>query len=114
MDQVDQYIEQLQKKDGDWTVRMRAAWALGELGDARATEPLIAALKDEEWEVCRRCRAEIKNIGYRNAWVARVILRVREAPEYELQEEPMLPDATTDSLIAPTDSTDRDNGSDNR
>lgn len=34
-------------KDKDETVRWRAAWALGEIGDARAVEPLIQALKDK-------------------------------------------------------------------
>ncbi len=34
----------------EW-VRDRAAWALEELGDARAVEPLLARLEDEEWSV---------------------------------------------------------------
>jgi hypothetical protein len=55
--------------------------------------------------------AELKNLGYSNAWVARVILRVREAPEYEFPEEPLLPDELIDSLMVPADSTDRDDGS---
>lgn len=32
----------------DWKVRSEAAWALGEVKDARAVEPLIKALEDEE------------------------------------------------------------------
>ena len=31
--------------------RSQAAWTLGKTGDRRAVEPLIAALKDENWEV---------------------------------------------------------------
>jgi hypothetical protein len=46
---------------------------------------------------------EIKTIGYRNAWVARVVLRIREAPEDELLDEPILPDAS-DTLLTPQDS----------
>ena len=49
--------------------------------------------------------AEIKSIGYRNAWVARVVLRVNDAPEYDATEEPLLPENTIDSLATPPDST---------
>lgn len=49
--------------------------------------------------------AEIKTIGYRNAWVARVVLKIREAPDYELLDEPLLPDESSDSLYYPSDST---------
>ena len=35
-------------KDGDANVRLRAADALGKIGDARAIEPLTAALEDED------------------------------------------------------------------
>ncbi|MGD0078568.1 MAG: HEAT repeat domain-containing protein [Sedimentisphaerales bacterium] len=44
-------------KDGDGTVRLCAATALGKLGDERAVEPLIACQKDEEGNV-RWCAAE--------------------------------------------------------
>lgn len=37
--------------------------------------------------------SEIKAIGYREAWVARVILRTMEIPESEAVEEPILPDS---------------------
>jgi hypothetical protein len=47
--------------------------------------------------------AEIKVIGYRNAWVARVVLRVMDAPEYETDDEPILPEETEDSLSLPPD-----------
>jgi HEAT repeat protein len=43
-----------------------AAKALGKIGDARAVEPLIAALKDEEWHV-RKAAAEALVSLYRNA-----------------------------------------------
>ena len=35
----------------DWVVRRDAAWALGDIGDARAVEQLISALGDEKWYV---------------------------------------------------------------
>ncbi len=54
---------------------------------------------------------EIKAIGYRNAWVARVILRVQEAPEFDLSEEPILPE---DSTALPADTLGRDSGGENR
>ncbi len=54
---------------------------------------------------------EIKAIGYRNAWVARVILRVQEAPEFDLSEEPILPE---DSTSLPADTAGQDNGGENR
>ena len=34
-------------KDKDWGVRIVAAGTLGNIGDTRAVEPLIEALKDE-------------------------------------------------------------------
>ena len=37
--------------DRESTVRLRAAWALGAIGDERAIEPLILALKDGDWAV---------------------------------------------------------------
>jgi hypothetical protein len=54
--------------------------------------------------------SEIKTIGYRNAWVARVVLRIREAPESELPEEPILPGDSLDTIPAPTDSPDIGDG----
>ncbi len=54
---------------------------------------------------------EIKAIGYRNAWVARVILRVQEAPEFDLSEEPILPE---DSASLPVDTAGQDSGGENR
>lgn len=57
---------------------------------------------------------EIKAIGYRNAWVARVILQVKEAPEFDLSEEPILPEPPEDSTALRTDSTGQGSGGDNR
>ena len=37
--------------------------------------------------------SEIKAIGYRHAWVARVILRTREIPEPDAADEPILPES---------------------
>jgi hypothetical protein len=48
---------------------------------------------------------EIKAIGYRNAWVARVLLRVRDVPDYDMTEEPILPTPAEDSTMFPGDST---------
>ncbi len=49
--------------------------------------------------------SEIKNIGYRSAWVARVILRIREAPEIINDELPILPEVEKDTVfITPADS----------
>jgi len=57
---------------------------------------------------------EIKGIGYRNAWVARVLLRVRDVPGYDTSEEPILPELPEDSTALPADSTERESGSANR
>jgi hypothetical protein len=57
---------------------------------------------------------EIKAIGYRNAWVARVILQVKEAPEFDLSEEPILPKVPEDSTALPADSAGQDSGGDNQ
>ncbi|MEE9441594.1 MAG: SPOR domain-containing protein [candidate division Zixibacteria bacterium] len=40
---------------------------------------------------------EIRSIGYRSAWVARVNLRVRPAPDIMIDEEPILPTPEADS-----------------
>ncbi len=46
---------------------------------------------------------EIKAIGYPNAWVARVLLRVHDVPEYDLSEEPILPELPGDSTAPPVE-----------
>src|SRR5450759_2332909 len=47
----------------DPAVRRAAAEALGQIGDARAVEPLIAALKDESWGVRRAAAEALGQIG---------------------------------------------------
>jgi hypothetical protein len=44
--------------------------------------------------------SEVRSIGYRGAWVARVNLRVRPAPELLFDEEPILPGVDADSSKA--------------
>lgn len=55
---------------------------------------------------------EIKDIGYRNAWVARVVLRVRDIPGTDISEEPILPEMPEDS--AAVDSAYQQSGSEDR
>ena len=50
-------IEALKDGAEDVAVRMKAAEVLGEIGDERAVEPLIQALKDKD-EFVRQCAAE--------------------------------------------------------
>jgi HEAT repeat protein len=40
-----------QLKAGNWTTQKLAAEKLGESKDVRAVDPLMAALKDEDWGV---------------------------------------------------------------
>ena len=49
---VDFLIPALDNKDS--VVRLRAAWALGQIGDARAVDPLILTLRDGDWAVRMR------------------------------------------------------------
>lgn len=57
--------------------------------------------------------SEIRAIGYRSAWVARVIKRIREAPAYNLIDEPILPlDSTGFSPIKPDSASQDDYGED--
>jgi len=39
------------KENKSLYVRETATWALGNIGDARAVEPLTQALKDKNWDV---------------------------------------------------------------
>lgn len=50
-------------QDPDWDVRETAAWALGELGDARAIDPLIEALQDANKEVRRAAAKALGELG---------------------------------------------------
>jgi len=43
--------------------------------------------------------SEIKAIGYRNAWVARVKLRIQQGPDLEVSDDPLLQTDPTDFLI---------------
>ncbi len=47
----------------DWLVRKAAAEAIGQIGDAQAVEPLVAALKDEENSVRRAAVMALGRIG---------------------------------------------------
>ena len=49
----------------DWRVRTSAAEALGQIGDARAFEPLIAALKDQNAFVRTSAAKALRQIGAR-------------------------------------------------
>jgi HEAT repeat protein len=44
--------------------------ALGRLGDARAVEPLIAALGDEDWDTCAWAAEALRRIGTPEALAA--------------------------------------------
>ena len=50
-------------KDKDWDVRWKAAKALGEIGDERAVEPLIHALKDKHKVVRWKAAVALGEIG---------------------------------------------------
>ncbi|MCP4569357.1 MAG: SPOR domain-containing protein [FCB group bacterium] len=58
--------------------------------------------------------SEIRSIGYRNAWVARVVLRVREVPEFDLSDEPILPVDSGGMLVEPSDTIALPEKDDNR
>lgn len=48
--------------DMDSDVRKNAAWALGEIMDARALEPLIAAMVDEDHHVREKATWAVRKI----------------------------------------------------
>lgn len=50
-------------RNEDMSVRYRAAYALGDIGDPRAVEPLIAALKDKKWDVRRAAATALGKMG---------------------------------------------------
>ena len=58
------YLDAISKlKDGGPDVRRRAAMDLGRIGDARAVEPLISALKDKDRDVCNKAEEALEKIG---------------------------------------------------
>ena len=61
MDEVNKLIEDLKHPDSD--VRLEAAAALGDLGDHRATQPLISILLDKEWYVKGEAVVALTKIG---------------------------------------------------
>lgn len=52
----------------------------------------------ETREAAEEMVPEIRTIGYRGAWVARVVLKVREAPPFDESDEPILPSEATDTV----------------
>jgi len=67
----------------DSNVRRAAACALGEIKDARAVKPLIAALKDKDWDVCKAVAEVLLQIGDPCATeplVDELILRLKDPP----------------------------------
>ena len=58
--------------------------------------------------------AEIRSIGYREAWVARVVLKIKPAPGFKLSDDPILPVDLSDSLSLPYDSAALPEGGGNR
>ncbi|TAL12498.1 MAG: HEAT repeat domain-containing protein [Nitrospirae bacterium] len=60
-DEVEIQIDLLKEKD--WFRRKEAAITLGEMGDERAVAPLIAALRDDEWNVREAAEDSLAMIG---------------------------------------------------
>jgi HEAT repeat protein len=60
----------LRNSDKNRDARKAAADALGQIGDARAVEPLIAALKDWDSDVCKAAIGALERIGDARARVA--------------------------------------------
>jgi HEAT repeat protein len=54
-------------RSADVLARLDAARALGRLHDPRAVEPLIQALQDPEWRVCREACTSLGELGDRRA-----------------------------------------------
>jgi len=58
-------VEPLTKalKDSNGEVRASAAWVLGKIGDARAVEPLVSAMRD--WEAGNLAAEALKKLGWK-------------------------------------------------
>jgi HEAT repeat protein len=74
-------------KDSDTHVQWQAARALGQIGDARAIEPLIAALEDVEidWTVCRTAAEALGQVG--DARAVKPLIAVLERDFYAPEAE---------------------------
>ena len=55
-------------KDKDEYVRWRVVWALEDIGDARAIEPLIHALKDEDEDFREVAKEALEKINAKKSW----------------------------------------------
>jgi len=60
--------------DKDSVVRLRAAWALGRIGDERAIQKLILTLQDGDWSVRMRAADALGMLGARQATSALLLL----------------------------------------
>ena len=60
--------------DKDSVVRLRAAWALGRIGDDRAVKKLISTLHDGDWSVRMRAADALGVIGAHEANEALLLL----------------------------------------
>ena len=69
----------------DWKVRKAAAEALGQIGDNRATEPLVAALKDRDADVRRRAARALEQIG--DARAVEPLVATLKDPLYFVREK---------------------------
>ena len=65
-----------------WFVRKTAAEALGEIGDAYAVEPLSAALKSKDTDVCASAAKALGKIG---APAVEPLIAALEAEEYDVR-----------------------------
>ncbi len=101
---VESLIEALSVGDGE--TRMKAAWALGEIGDRRALEPLAAALGDTEARVREKAALALGKIG--EAEAVEALLghlddpdeAVREAVSRSLQELGWRPEEAVAAVAA--------------
>ncbi|MEA3470343.1 MAG: HEAT repeat domain-containing protein, partial [Thermodesulfobacteriota bacterium] len=66
--------------EGRKSSRRLAAHALGTIGDARSIEPLIAALKDEDWKVVKGSALSLGKIGVKSALEPLVALLEEKDP----------------------------------
>ncbi|MFZ1128536.1 HEAT repeat domain-containing protein [Methanoregula sp.] len=72
---VDPLIAALDDKDS--VVRLRAAWALGQIGDKRPVDKLILTLRDGDWSVRMRAAEALGNLRAHQATNA-LLLQLRD------------------------------------